>query len=96
MTTKFTPGPWVAEPNTNSDGPHVPGSYKIHHLGTRQWVATQVTERDSSLIASAPDLYAALAAVVACVDRPGGSIRTVTAEAIIEARAALKRARGEE
>ena len=71
---KFTPGPWVAEPNSYADGPHVPGSYKIHRAGSRQWVATQVTERDSALIAAAPDMYAALEAAyeLATCDRHDG------------------------
>ena len=67
--TRWTPGPWEAEPNTCTDGPHVPGSYKVHHAGTRQWVASEVTARDARLIAAAPALLNALQNLLAYADR---------------------------
>lgn len=87
MTTKFTPGHVVSFDRIST----------VYDCGCVCEVKGDINRvLLCAMHASAPDLYAALAAVVACVDRPGGSIRTVTAEAIIEARAALKRARGEE
>jgi len=44
---------------------------------------------------AAPELLAALEQILACVDRPGGSIRTITPEAIIASRAAIAKAKGE-
>jgi hypothetical protein len=71
-----TPGPWEAEPN--EPGEFVPGSWRVNHQGTRQWVASQVTgEADARLIAAAPNLLAQCEAALAYLlaNVPKGNIR---------------------
>lgn len=54
---------WKATPNAFSDGPHVPGSWKVEN--GRSWIASQVSdEKAARLIAAAPDLLAALEGIM--------------------------------
>lgn len=44
------------------------------------------------LIAAAPDLLAALQSILASVDKPGGTVRSISPENIAQARLALSKA----
>ncbi len=94
---KWTPGPWSYVPAEELSH-DAPGFHVVVALGgiiggeadDPVWVIEDATniagEANAHLIAAAPDLYAALEAVVAIADR-----RTVEFDA---ARAALAKARG--
>ena len=89
MAVQHTPGPWLALDYTGTDEPAwhvVPGDFH----GT---IATLDPEQSANarLIAAAPDLLAALEALVANLDE-GDFISTTRIDA---ARAALSKARGQ-
>ena len=65
---KMTPGPWEAVELGYTDGPHVPGCFKVMHAGTRQWVASQVTPRDARAIACLPEVIEAARMLCVNVD----------------------------
>lgn len=90
--TKFTPGAWYV------NGGELIGDSTI--LATLCWHSGRdiENEADANLIAAAPDLYAALAAMIADAERCGiGDLADqMDADVVAKARAALARARGEQ
>lgn len=55
-------------------------------IGKRE--SRQLREEHNRLVNSSAALVAAIDGILACVDRPGGTIRTISADAIIAARKA--------
>ena len=94
--TKWTPGPWVYDPDFEpEDEPAIWTAGDIAdavaYLSTSAPNSDEEIVANAHLIAAAPELYEALLAVVDCWDRGGLEV-----DALIEgARAALARARGE-
>lgn len=98
---KFTPGPWITRAGEN-------GNINIGMKNGR-WVATVYApiwhsvprqidvEADATLIAAAPDLYAALAKAVDDYGKPGGpwNVPSEPGTWIQMAKDALNKARGE-
>lgn len=99
MKSTHTPGPWQVNRKykmsveTCADGQ---GINLIAECSDPDGFRTSGEDQaNARLIAAAPELLAALEVITACVDRNGGSVRTITPEAIIQARAAIAKARGE-
>ena len=99
---KFTPGPWLAElVGTTGSRDNPEDVYEITNGYTR--IAENVHARDANLIAAAPDLYAALEALLIMSDSgpqprkfdEALSWRANDERARAMAIAALARARGE-
>ena len=91
MNTKHTPGPW------NWHGPYMTGAFKVTALAEDDAILCQVyitgenAVHDAPLIAAAPDLLAALEAVLTIggIDQsPGTNGRVV----LYQARAAIAKA----
>lgn len=99
---KFTKGPWFAGKNVRGEtslSSVVDGSRK-HYVARLSWdqKSTEEMTATARLIAAAPDLYAALTAVIGigyveC--REPASQDYVSKDAIAKVRAALAKARGE-
>lgn len=91
--TKWTPGPWSYRgslgPASNQylKGPHIVESASGNQIAIMNGWRSDVSEANACLIAAAPDLYAALAAICDedCID-----MARLTA-----GKAALRKARGE-
>jgi hypothetical protein len=97
-----TPGPWLATPTTGN--PHNPNSLRMDIVTTTgEWnpafVAGDILPEDARLIASAPDLLAALEVVLSSTcgnvgdDGYEGCIR-IEAKALDRAIAAISKAKG--
>ena len=97
-----TPGPWLATPTTGN--PHNPNSLRMDIVTTTgEWtpafVAGDILPEDARLIASAPDLLAALEVVLSSTcgnvgdDGYEGCIR-IEAKALDRAIAAITKAKG--
>lgn len=94
MNAKHTPGPWtmgwegaVREPGL--------GRPCVGTTGYADWVGPHGAEADARLIAAAPDLLAALTAVLGSATDAGGlggAYITVSGDTIRSARAAIARA----
>lgn len=99
--TKFTPGPWFA----HDDHPqhacyHIaPADYWHDELATIYSPGDPEADANASLIAAAPELYEALAALDEAYCRAGGDLtreeRFEDRKRLINARAALAKARGQ-
>ncbi len=94
--TKFTPGPWAKDKYgqlKNPDGNPV----DVWGCGLSIASRSTETEANAALIAAAPDLYAALEELdeVFCTQADTRDERTRARKALIAARAALAKARGE-
>lgn len=104
---KYTPGPWETLPE-ECDKPYIrvrgtrPGErYKIANVLTLAYEGVPAREADETranarLIAAAPDLLEAAAAVVARWDTPNWKDAAPTGEVIARLRAAIAKARGEQ
>jgi hypothetical protein len=90
--TRFTPGPWVWHSEDEDSAWLTSGDVTVldyKGCGSHHYEAENPA--DLSLIASAPDLYAALADLVDVIDRLGA----IRSSRMDDARAALAKARGE-
>lgn len=98
---KFTPGPWVV--NIDKQGgawtydirtaaPHNPGGTLGKHIATVNPQMQARGENNASLIAAAPDLYAACEMVLVSAE-DGGDMEDIDWNML---RAALAKARGEQ
>jgi hypothetical protein len=95
--TKFTPGPWEVDRNNV----HTAQIAVIHHCLGNDWVevwspdafgaSEEMNEANARLIAAAPDLYAAL---VALLLEPPGAIR-ISDAVLVQCSDAIAKARGE-
>lgn len=89
--TKFTPGPWCARFKR--------ARYEITGTGGELMIqlhgAQNNAEQNANLIAAAPDLYAALEAMLQQFDADECHNSAADIEAILMAKAALAKARGE-
>lgn len=97
-----TPGPWKAARASNrendenhwlvtADSPHVDGGIQTVASINGPWKAGNYAA-NARLIAAAPELLAALQAILARVDRPGGTIASIRGEDIAQARSAIAKA----
>jgi hypothetical protein len=98
MNTKFTPGPWRYCPTNN--GHMIGGSSNGYIAEVRQVREVTEDKANAHLIAAAPDLYEALSdlivlasAAMQLANRDGAEFNVD--DDLREARAALKKARGE-
>lgn len=88
----FTPGPWTVSRMTNSyfvlavHGPHLARMYRRAINPNHQ--------HDANLMAAAPDLYAALAAVLRAYNGPTVDAANAVSGCMDAARAALAKAEG--
>jgi len=90
--SKYTPGPWKAHP-TGLARSGLP-EYQIHWSDIGECVAEVVHgDADARLIAAAPELYAALEAIIAWEQSEDGPFAW---EVLDQAKAALAKARGEQ
>lgn len=99
--TRWTPGPWIAYPNQDEnlfyiaqqDGaPYTPGYSDVCGLSCHTWDGERFTvqQANAHLIAAAPELFEALEEMLAeCEDDE-------FAPHVMEAKAALAKARGEQ
>ena len=89
----FTPGPWVFEPDTGFVD-------QLNDTGEvcEVWIGHRQPTGNGYLIAAAPEMYEALAEAVEKYGQPGGpwNVPAEPGSWIAKARAALKKARGEE
>lgn len=101
MSAKHTPGPWRVDPNYNRDvqdanGCEVGAALCVTDIGEKWTISGRITASreegaaNARLIASAPELLAALREMVADVDG-GGSVSPYSVDA---ARAAIAKAEG--
>lgn len=92
MNTKHTPGPWRTTGKRNENG-----MFRVYADGNGQiGAAYTYAEGDAALIAAAPDLLAALCALLAAIDC-GGHEEVVDASnplCVKSARAAIVKATG--
>lgn len=94
--TKHTPGPWFASCNI------VSGDFQQFRDGFRVAVASKATGSEAemtanaNLIASAPELLAALRALLVVADHPNNPLATGACSSIVaDARAAIAKATGQ-
>ncbi len=88
MTDKHTPGPWI----TQGDTYVTVNSLIIAHCKQSGHITLDETIANAHLIAAAPDLLAALERVIDCHVT---GINPLSDAAILSARAAIAKARGE-
>ncbi len=104
---KYTPGPWAVlpeecdKPYIRVRGTRLGGRYKIANVLTPVYEGApdreaNETRANARLIAAAPDLLEAAAAVVARWDTPSWKDAAPTGEVIARLRAAIAKARGEQ
>lgn len=100
----WTPGPWTVEPAPSPQDPHVQiwapytaAEQEKHPASRGKWIAeirtyrtTEERDATAAVMAAAPDLYAALEALMVTDAGDRGYIAV-----LMRARAALARARGE-
>lgn len=92
MNAQHTPGPWTIE-KTSHDTEIVAGKYHICNVGESVRCSENEAKANARLIASAPDLLAALQAFAAAGNNFTGW-HPAYEDAIIQARAAIARATG--
>jgi len=102
--TKFTPGPWKAvihswgEAGVYSSDDRIAG-LDVRHVATEetQDTFTELMEANAAIMAASPDLYAALKDLddAFCSENRTKEDRLRSRQALIAARAALAKARGE-
>jgi hypothetical protein len=85
MTTTHIPGPWLIAYINDIDA-------IVTDDGTAVMDTRGASAADITLAANAPLLLAALQAIVAQVDAPGHTVRSITGDRIAAARAAIARA----
>ena len=94
MTEKFTPGPWVIEQH-NFMAPEISGNGRpVARALYDIWSEDPEVDANAALIATAPELYEALVELSRVYEL--GDFDTEFKPALEQARAALKKARGEE
>ena len=99
METKWTPGPWRYDRTNGSPttGEHMIAGAKPGYLAEVRDCGSGDVRANAHLIAAAPDLYAALAAMdsALCDGFDTQAQRLAGRKALIAARAARAKARGE-
>lgn len=98
MSTNHTPGPWKAFLGSGKINPSVRTANEIEEsicaLRTSVMRDRDRAEADALLIAAAPDLFAALIALVGSLSKHDGERLIEHAEPMIKARAAIAKAEG--
>ncbi len=93
-----TPGPWIADSRSNEIHAKVDPENSETYLAPVAYTdgdwTPAIQHANARLIASAPELLAELAALVAEADENGGSVRTVSRYRVDQARAAIAKAKG--
>lgn len=97
--TKFTPGPWRQNPAAKHEIIADSESLVICRTPSASGLIMKAAPYNGTLIAAAPDLYAALNALVAAEDQfiadVDITVDDLITDAVKAARAALAKARGE-
>jgi hypothetical protein len=96
---KFTPGPWEVETGVDDivwvDGPATSVCDLYHTSGQGKLIVKPNAVANAHLIASSPELFEALATLMACAEVRAGNVDPLFSEPLEKARIALAKARGE-